>query len=162
MDNKDKIKAKITDTLNKLAGFMSLECQIEFREENPSAGGEIGALFVSLYISDNAKILIGKNGEALKALEHVLRLSMSKDEAPSILLDINDYRKSRVNFLVDLAKEAVSRVRSTQKAEALVPMSSYERRVVHMELASCMDISTESIGEDPHRRVVVKPLASSI
>jgi len=79
-----------------------------------------------------------------------------------VLIDINDYRKSRTNYLMDLARQAVGRVRNTQKAEALVPMTPYERRVVHMELASCPDITTESIGEEPHRRVVIKPFVSTI
>ncbi len=158
-------QTKIEETIKKLMGFMNLECQLEFREEKEavdeprSDSRERGALFVSLYTPENGKLLIGKNGQALKALEHVIRLALLKEEGmPSIILDVNDYRKSRVNFLVDLAKQAVSRVRNTQKAEALAPMSSYERRVVHMELASCPDISTESIGDEPYRRVVIKPL----
>ena len=77
-------------------------------------------------------------------------------EELNLILDVNDYRKSRAIYLIDLAKQAVNRVRNTQKAEALLPMTSYERRVVHMELASCPDIATESIGEEPYRRVVIK------
>lgn len=154
-----KTQEKITEAINKLADFMNLEFQVEFREEKT----EGGALFVSIYTSENAKFLIGKNGQALKSLEHILRLMIAKEQtAQGLLLDINDYRKSRANYLIDLAKQAVNRVRSTQKAEALVPMSSYERRVVHMELASCPDITTESIGEEPSRRVVIKPLSASI
>src|SRR3989338_4596131 len=100
MEQKEKLQEKITEAINKLAGFMGLEFQIEFREENPPASGDGGALFVSIYTSDDAKFLIGKNGQALKALEHVLRMILAKDQiAPSILLDINDYRKSRANYL---------------------------------------------------------------
>ncbi len=78
-------------------------------------------------------------------------------DAGNIVADVNDYRRSRTSYVVNLAKEAVMRVRSTQKAEALLPMSAYERRIVHMELASCPDIATESIGAEPQRRIVVKP-----
>src|SRR3989344_6713510 len=109
MEQKEKIQDKITETVNKLVSFMNFECQVEFREEREAApeGSEPrpegrGALFVSLFSSDNAKLLIGKDGQALKALEHVLRLILVKDkEIPQILLDVNDYRKSRVNYLVD-------------------------------------------------------------
>lgn len=156
----DNFQDKIKEIISKIAGFMNMECQVELREEKNE--GE-GALFVSIYTPENAKFLIGKNGEALKSLEHIIRLCLSKsEETANIVLDVNDYRKSRVNYLITLAKETVTRVRNTQKAEALVPMSSYERRVVHMELASYPDIATESIGEEPSRRVVVKPFTSSI
>jgi len=152
-------KAKIEETIKKIVGFMDLECRIEFREEDKE--GKV--LFASIYTPENARLLIGKNGQTLKALEHVIRLLLPEEHEPAgVLIDINDYRKSRTNYLMDLARQAVGRVRNTQKAEALVPMTPYERRVVHMELASCPDITTESIGEEPHRRVVIKPFVSTI
>ena len=91
-------------------------------------------------------------------MEHVLRAILVKDgREGTIVLDVNDYRKSRATFLIDVAKQAVARVRNTQKAEALFPMSAYERRIVHMELATCPDIATESIGVEPQRRIIIKP-----
>jgi len=60
--------------------------------------------------------------------------------------------------VVEKALEVAHRVRISKKAEALVPMSSYERRLVHVELASYADLETESIGEEPKRRIVIKPL----
>ena len=153
MSNIETHKIKLEETIKKIADFLDLECNIEFRT------GEDNTLFVSVYTPEDAKLLIGKNGQTLKALEHVVRAILSKNNEPvSLLLDVNDYRKSRASYLIDLAKQAVNRVRSTQKAEALMPMTAYERRVVHMELAAHLDIATESICEEPHRRVVVKPL----
>lgn len=154
MTDLEQRKAKIEETIKKLAGFMNLECSVEFREEDKE--GKV--LFTSIYTPENAKLLIGKNGQTLKALEHIVRLMLPEESEPAnVLLDVNDYRKSRAVYLIDLAKQAVGRVRNTQKAEALVPMTPYERRVVHMELASCPDVATESIGEEPYRRVVIKP-----
>ena len=157
--NPEQIKRKIEETIKNLVGFMNLECNIEFREE----GSDGKVMFASIYTPEDAKLLIGKNGQTLKALEHVIRLMLPVEcEPTSVLLDVNDYRKSRAAYLIDLAKQAVGRVRNTQKAEALVPMTPYERRVVHMELAASPDITTESIGEEPYRRVVIKPFSSSI
>lgn len=150
-------KEKITEAVKKMVGFMNLECQVELREElNPDNRVNV---VVSLYTPDNARFLIGKNGQNLKAFEHLIRSMFLKDikEVIGISVDVNDYRRSRAVYVVDQAKQAVSRVRNTQKAEVLLPMSAYERRVVHMELASCPDITTESIGEEPDRRIVVKP-----
>ena len=166
--NKKLDKDEILNTVKKMAGFMNIDCQIEMKEEsNGNYGDE--AIVVSIQTLDNARFLIGKNGQNLKAFEHVLRVMFIKPnrssddgsnnngkEVPTIILDVNDYRKSRTSYLVDVAKQAVARVRNTQKAEALFPMSAYDRKIVHMELAAYPDIATESIGSDPHRRVIIK------
>lgn len=154
MDILEDTKIKIREAIKKLTGYMNLDCQIELTEQQDDKN----ALFISVYTPEDAKFLIGRNGQNLKALEQVLKLMFIKDmEELNFILDVNDYRKSRATYLIDLAKQALGRVRNTQKAEALLPMTSYERRVVHMELASCPDVATESIGEEPYRRVVIKP-----
>lgn len=162
-------KDEVVETVKKMVGFMNIECQVEAKEEPADSHGE-GAVTVSIQTIDNAKFLIGKNGQNLKALEHIIRAMLVKpvrsdgsnhsggdSKDLTIVLDVNDYRKSRANYLVDVAKQTVARVRNTQKAEALFPMSAYERRVVHMELAAYPDIATESIGAEPQRRVIIKP-----
>lgn len=147
---------QIIETINKLIGFMNVSCQIEVKEEPQGTDGKV--LVVSLHTEDDARFLIGKNGQNLKALEHVIRAIFTKSERnTNIVLDINDYRKSRTAYLIDTAKQIVARVRNSKKAEALPPMTSYERRVVHMELAAYPDIATESIGAEPLRRVIIKP-----
>jgi len=154
--NQEQAKELLKDTVRKVVSFMDLECQIEVREEEQDNGK---ALFVSVFAPYDGRFLIGKDGQNLRAFEHIVRAMYLKKtgEFKSIIMDVNDYRKSRTNYLVELAKQAVTRVRNTQKAEALLPMSAYERRVVHMELAMCPDIATESIGSEPQRRVVIKP-----
>ena len=134
---------------------MNLDCQVETKEES---GPESKATIVSVYTPDNVRFIIGKNGQNLKAFEHLVRAMLLKNnDNQNIVVDINDYKKSRASFVVDAAKQAVSRVRNTQKAEVLTPMSAYERRIVHMELASYPDVATESIGDEPQRRIIIKP-----
>ncbi|OGN09926.1 MAG: hypothetical protein A3J46_03430 [Candidatus Yanofskybacteria bacterium RIFCSPHIGHO2_02_FULL_41_11] len=155
--NKKLDKDEVQKTIEKMVGFMNIECRVEVKEEPGDSHGE-GAVVVSVQTPDNARFLIGKNGQNLQAMEHVLRAILVKDgREGTIVLDVNDYRKSRATFLIDVAKQAVARVRNTQKAEALFPMSAYERRIVHMELAACPDIATESIGVEPQRRIIIKP-----
>lgn len=156
MDNiLDQNKEKITATVKKIVSFMNLDCQVEIQEE---AGSESKATLVSIYTPDNVRFIIGKNGQNLKALEYLLRAILLKsNDSRNIVVDINDYKKSRASFVIDTAKQAVSRVRNTQKAEVLTPMSAYERRIVHMELAAYPDVATESIGDEPQRRIVIKP-----
>ena len=156
MDNiTDQNKEKITAMIKKIIGFMNLDCQVELREES---GSESKAMIISVYTPDNVRFIIGKNGQNLKAFEHLVRAMLLKNnDSRNIVVDVNDYKKSRASFVVDAAKQAVSRVRNTQKAEVLTPMSAYERRIVHMELASYPDVATESIGDEPQRRIVIKP-----
>lgn len=153
----NNIKSQLAEAIKKIAGFMDLECDVEVKEELDEKNTK--TIVLAVYTPENAKFLIGKNGQNLKSLEQVLRAMFLKKmtDTANIAVDVNDYRRSRTMYVVDTARQAVTRVRSTQKAEALLPMSAYERRVVHMELASCPDIATESIGNEPNRRIVIKP-----
>ncbi|KKS25135.1 MAG: Single-stranded nucleic acid binding R3H domain protein [Candidatus Yanofskybacteria bacterium GW2011_GWA1_44_21] len=149
-------KSQIEKFVASFAHYLDVPCSVEVREED-QAGRK--AAFVSISTAGDARFLIGRNGQNLQALEHVLRAIVLKENEniQNIVVDINDYKKSKATRVVELAKMAVTKVRNTQKAEVLSPMSSYERRIVHMELASYPDIATESIGEEPQRRIVIKP-----
>ncbi|MEK7139035.1 MAG: R3H domain-containing nucleic acid-binding protein [Patescibacteria group bacterium] len=154
--NNQKLSSdEVINTVKRLVGFMNIDCQVEAKSQASGQGEE--SVLVSIQTPENAKFLIGRNGQNLRALEHVLRAILTKNTNNTVILDVNDYRKSRAVYLVDVAKQAVTRVRNTQKAEALFPMSAYERRIVHMELAACPDIATESIGSEPQRRIIIKP-----
>lgn len=157
MEEFDSTKTAIVDAVKRMAEFINIECQVELKEEIDDQNKK--ALLVSIYTPENARFLIGKNGQNLKSLEQVLRAMFLKrlTDFTNIVADVNDYRKARAMYVADIAREVVTRVRSTQKAETLLPMSAYERRIVHMELALCPDIATESIGMEPNRRIVVKP-----
>ncbi len=116
--------------------------------------------------ANDSQILIGKHGQNLSALEHCVRLIAFKkitEQADqnindiNFVLDVDDYRKFRAEEIVSLAKTTAERVSNTRRAEALPPMTSYERRIVHVELAGFSDLHTESIGQEPRRRIVIKP-----
>lgn len=98
--------------------------------------------------------LIGPQGTVLAALEHLIRLA-SHDM--NIVVDIEDYRKTQTDRIVALARERAERVVVSGVAESLDPMNAFERKLIHSALSSFGDITTESIGTDPHRRVVIKP-----
>ena len=116
---------------------------------------------VAVSSEEDLSMLIGKNGQNLRAIEHIAKILTFKKKPgeANFVMDINDYRKSRARFVVQNAVEVAHRVKENKKAEALEPMSSYERRLVHIELASYPDVETESIGEEPKRRVVIRPFA---
>jgi len=148
----------IKETIEKILNYAKIEHTIDIKKSSSQNGG----ILASINTRENAKLLIGKNGENLRSLEHLVRIISSKnipegDTLGPVSLDVNDYRKIRASYVVELAKDVVSRVRNTQKPEALSPMTAYERKVVHTELAAYPDINTESIGEGPNRRIIIKP-----
>ena len=101
--------------------------------------------------------LIGRKGERLSALQHLVNLMLSRRMGTwtRVLVDVEDYRGRRERQLVELAQRAAGRVQETGQMLQLEPMSALERRWVHIALRDVEGVSTQSIGEEPMRRVVV-------
>jgi spoIIIJ-associated protein len=110
--------------------------------------------------TQEAGLLIGENGQNLIALNHIAKRITEKTlgniDTP-FSLDVNDYQKQKAEEIKDLARMSAQRVRFFKKEVSLRPMSSYERRIVHSVLTEYPDIITESMGDEPERRVVIKP-----
>ena len=143
----ESIKQIITEILQ----HMGIEAEIEnrFLEET---------VIFNLRTADSG-MLIGQYGANLNALQHLARLIAFRrlGEAVRFVVDVEDYKKTREEFLRELARQAAERVRETKETLLLKPMSSYERRVVHAEISKLGDIETESVGDEPERRILIKP-----
>ena len=102
--------------------------------------------------------LVGHDGEVLEALQELTRLAVQTrtGERSRLMLDIAGYRAGRRAELVEVAEEAIARVRSTSSAVALDPMNPFERKVVHDAVAAAGLVS-DSEGEEPDRHVVIHP-----
>jgi spoIIIJ-associated protein len=109
--------------------------------------------------SDDPQILIGEGGQTLFDIQRLLTLILRKEieEIFFLDLDINGYKKKKNEYLRELAKSVADEVSLSKKEKALDPMPAYERRIIHIELAERKDVTTESIGEEPERRIVIKP-----
>ena len=103
--------------------------------------------------------LIGRKGERLSALQHLVNLMLSKEMGSwtRVLVDVEDYRGRRERQLRDLAERAAARVVETGKMLQLEPMPALERRWIHLTLRDNPGVATQSIGEEPNRRVVLVP-----
>jgi spoIIIJ-associated protein len=137
-------KKKLEDLLAKLGA----EAKVTVASEDPP----------QLNIeTDRAGSLIGARGEGIRSLQHLLRVFMVRDgqELP-VVVDIDGYRVKREQQLVDMAKRKAETVRTSGRLAVLSPMSSYERRVVHLTLADEDGVVTESLGEGQNRRVMIK------
>jgi spoIIIJ-associated protein len=105
------------------------------------------------------EILLARGGELLQALEHLAYRALRLDPAfhEKVLLDCGDYRALRFEELRMTARVAAERVLSTRRPFTLNPMSSRERRVVHLALTEMPGVRTESIGAGEDRQVVIQP-----
>ncbi|OGE75732.1 MAG: hypothetical protein A3C85_04565 [Candidatus Doudnabacteria bacterium RIFCSPHIGHO2_02_FULL_48_21] len=152
MDEKyEAIKQVLLELLAKMG--ITAEIEQRFLEET---------VIFNLRTNDSA-MLIGQHGANLGALQYLGRLLAYKKlgESVQFVVDVENYKKSREEFLRELARQAAARVRETKENLLLKPMSAYERRVVHAEIGALPDIMSESIGQEPERRVLIKPKTAS-
>ncbi|MFR3182638.1 MAG: RNA-binding cell elongation regulator Jag/EloR [Clostridia bacterium] len=101
--------------------------------------------------------LIGYRGETLYALQNILSAVASKGIKGKIrvILDIEGYKAKREKTLEDLAEKVAKTVIKTRKAVKLEPMQAYERKIIHSKLQGNTKVETVSVGEEPHRRIVI-------
>ena len=109
-------------------------------------------------VVEEPQMLIGEKGQTLFELQHVLKLMLRKkiEEPFYLALDINEYKKNKEEYLRDLAQTAADEVVLLKKPKELPPMPASERRVIHMALAKRSDVVSESVGDGPDRRVVIR------
>lgn len=109
--------------------------------------------------SEEPQILIGQSGQTLFEIQRLLRMVLNKkmQKIFYLNLDINDYKKKKMEYLKELAKDLANEVALTKKSKILYPMPAYERRAIHAELADRSDIITESQGEGADRHIIIKP-----
>jgi spoIIIJ-associated protein len=105
--------------------------------------------------------LIGRKGERLSALQHIVNLMLSRQmgEWTRVLVDVEGYRGRREQQLREIALRAADKVVESGKMLQLEPMPALERRWVHLALRGHALVGTQSIGEEPNRRIVVIPRA---
>ncbi len=149
-DKKDKKIEKIVKEFFKKTSF---DVSVELGEiENET--------LPVLLKTDEPQVLIGEGGKTLVCFQQLLNKIIKKglDEKLFIDLDINDYKKKKLDYLREIARNYADEVALTRSPQELRPMPSYERRIVHLELQKRSDVATESAGEEPYRRIIIKPV----
>jgi spoIIIJ-associated protein len=155
----DSLRPRLDQFLNPLLTHASLALSYELRSsENPHPEVENPDVTVN-FAGEDVELLLANRGELLLALEH---LSMEAIRLPAedhslISFDANDYRLLRVEELRMSALTAAERVKSTHTPFHFNPMSSRERRVIHLALRNETELRSESVGVGPGRAVVVVP-----
>lgn len=145
------LEGRAREFLDNVFVAMGLRVDMEFKTE--------GKIMKIDLIGDNMGIIIGKRGDTLDALEHLVNLSVNKGDGEyvKVVLDTENYRARREQTLIKLAKSLANSATKNNRKITLEPMSSNERRIIHATLQSNADIETFSIGDEPNRKVVISP-----
>lgn len=140
----------IKEQLQEITKLMGITTNFEVRRRDDN-------ITIKLF-SDHNAVLIGKNGTTIEALQTIIRQIIhteTKNFVP-IILDVENYKDKKNQNIEYLAKKVAREVAKTKVATKLDSMNSYERRIVHEVLADDKYVYTESIGEEPNRKVVIK------
>lgn len=155
----DSLRPRVDQFLNPLLTHASLALSYELRSsENPHPEVENPDVTVH-FAGEDVELLLANRGELLLALEHLSMeaLRLPAEDHSLISFDANDYRLLRVEELRISALAAAERVKSTHVPFHFNPMSSRERRVIHLALRNETELRSESVGVGPGRAVVVIP-----
>jgi spoIIIJ-associated protein len=147
LENQSEIAA---DYLEELLDIADLDGDLDMDVEGDRASVSI--------VGGDVRMLVGRSGEVLEALQELTRLAVYREtgERSRLMLDIGGYRADKRTRLEKLAAEAVAEVRESGEPKALDPMTPFERKVVHDAVAAA-GLRSESEGVEPRRHVVVLP-----
>lgn len=136
--------------LGDLLAFFGINTEIVAEQDGES---------ISLNVdTDDSGKLIGRRGENLAALQHIMNMMLKRetDERVYVQIDVGGYKKARGERAVAQAKTIAEKVLEDGVEAVLPPMTAGERRLVHMELREIDGIETESRGEGRDRRLVIR------
>ena len=150
--------AQAEDTINRLDKILKELFKIT-DDDSIEYKIEKGKNQINLTITgDKVSHLIGYKGKTIESFQSLLNamLKRENEESAKVFVEVNDYKKRKEEKLKNLANKMANNVIKFRKPIRLEPMSAYERLIIHTELAKRDDVETESQGEEPRRRVVIK------
>lgn len=112
--------------------------------------------------SADADVLIGRDGDVLEALQHVVRLAIAKKfkQNLKLLLDVNNFREQRKKTIVVMAKRMAAQVKKGGRPVKTKPLNPYERRIIHTLFKDSNDITTSSEGDGHTKKVIISSTRS--
>ena len=140
--------------IEKLLKDMNIDAEIAMND------GDNGEKIIAIS-GESAAILIGHHGETLDSLQYLANLAANKKidgkkgDYVKIAVDVEGYRAKREETLRALARKMASKVLKYKKSVMLEPMNPYERRIIHSEIQNMQGVSTNSIGSENNRKIVI-------
>jgi spoIIIJ-associated protein len=159
VDNRDADPVLDTaeSVVSKLIHHLGMKAQVSAHYDETSTDDR-RAIQVDVR-GDNLSALIGRQAETLNAFQYVASLIVGKQTQQwvQLVIDVEGYRERRDKQVRQTALKMVEQVIKTGRKATLEPMTASERRVIHIELRGHPAVTTESTGEEPHRKVVILP-----
>jgi len=149
----DLARRTVTELLDKMKIHASVAAKYGPADEE-------GNLPVQVDVRGNdLGVLIGRRAEILNALQYVVNLIVSKqlEHWVQVIVDVEGYRARRERQLRQMAHRMADQAVKTGRRQVLEPMTASERRIIHMELRDVPEVTTQSIGEEPARKVTIVP-----
>jgi spoIIIJ-associated protein len=157
VEGNDPLLNTTEEIVSKLLHHLGFQAQVSahYDEENTD---ERRSIHVDVR-GDDLSALIGRHAETLNAFQYVASLIVGKEAQQwvQLVVDVEGYRGRREKQLRQLARRMADQVTKTGRRATLEPMTSSERRIIHLELRSHPAVTTESTGEDPYRKVMILP-----
>jgi len=153
----DELLNLAEEIVSKLLYHMNLQAQVSAHYEETDREDR-RSIHVDVR-GDDLSILIGRRSETLNAFQYVASLMVGKEvqQWVQLVVDVEGYRNRREHQLRQMARRMAEQVVKTGRRQVLEPMSANERRIILLELREHPAVTTESVGEDPHRKVTIIP-----
>ena len=160
-----KISAKVVfkgelfalDFINQLVKDMGLDVTVEMKDVE---GSDKDCKLIDIS-GEGAGALIGHHGDTLDSIQYLANLAANKrvngvkPDYVKITVDAENYRAKRENTLRELARRMADKVLKQKRSVMLEPMNPYERRIIHSEIQNIEGVSTNSIGSENNRKIVI-------
>ena len=144
------LAADVRELLQRVTGELGVRCHIELAEDEEAVTGSV--------TGDDLGLLIGRHGQTIDAIQYLANVIAWRaygDDRKDVVIDAAGYRERRRATLESLALRSAERAKATGEPVELDPMTSIERRIVHVCLQELPGVSTRSEGTEPNRYVVV-------
>jgi spoIIIJ-associated protein len=144
------------DVVTELLDKMAVRAKVSAAWRDPEDDEDESVVLVNVEGND-LSILIGRRSETLNALQYVSSLIICKrlNHWIPIMIDVQGYRARRERQLRQLARRMAEQAIHTGRRQVLEPMPANERRLIHLELRDHPEIATESVGDEPNRKVTI-------
>jgi len=146
------LAASLRELLTEITQAAGVPCRIEISEDEEAVTASI--------VGGDLGLLIGRHGQTIDAIQYLANVIAWRevgDDRKDVVVDAAGYRERRRETLEALALRSAEQVKSSGESVDLEPMSSIERRIVHLRLKEVEGVGTRSEGEEPYRYVVVVP-----
>jgi spoIIIJ-associated protein len=158
--NKDELTNELETILSHITDFLGLEMEYDYHiEEYETQDGHEREIIKVQLRGENDNVLIGYHGQTLDRVQHLISLTLSNkyEMVVRVVLNVNNYRDNREEYLMNLATRAAQQVIESGQQLAMEPMKPSERRIVHNTLSQESRVVSESEGEGRDRHIVIKP-----